>query len=118
MDDSGQVTKVVDALTHTRSTSYDANHNQLTAVTAQGTGSQNTTTFGWDSSDNLTSAKLPTGATTALGAYSTHSGANLPSSLTTPSGKKTSYSCDTSGNLMSSQDTTPGVSNGAKRSPA
>ncbi|MET7612299.1 RHS repeat-associated core domain-containing protein [Streptomyces seoulensis] len=116
VDDSGQVTKVVDALTHTRSTSYDANHNQLTAVNAQGTGSQNTTTFGWDSSDNLTSAKLPTGATTALGAYSTHSGANLPSSLTTPSGKKTSYSYDTSGNLMSSQDTTAGVSNGAKLS--
>nr|WP_239072151.1 hypothetical protein [Streptomyces bauhiniae] len=61
-------------------------------------------------------AKLPTGATTALGAYSTHSGANLPSSLTTPSGKKTSYSYDTSGNLMSSQDTTAGVSNGAKLS--
>ncbi|MFJ6841543.1 RHS repeat-associated core domain-containing protein [Streptomyces griseoluteus] len=116
VDDSGQVTKVVDALTHTRSTSYDANHNQLTAVNAQGTGSQNTTTFGWDASDNLTSAKLPTGATTALGAYSTHSGANLPSSLTTPSGKKTSYSYDTSGNLMSSQDTTAGVSNGAKLS--
>lgn len=113
-DGTGQVTKVVDALSHTRSSGYDANHNQLTAVNALGTGSQNTTTFGWDSSDNLTSAKLPTGATTALGAYSTHSGANLPSSLTTPSGKKTSYSYDTSGNLMSSQDTTSGVSDGAK----
>lgn len=113
VDGSGQVTKVVDALNHTRSSSYDANHNQKTAVNAPGSGSENTTTFGWDGSDNLNSAKLPTGATTALGAHSTHSGANLPSSLTNPSGKKTSYSYDTSGNLTSSQDTTTGVSDGS-----
>ncbi|MFJ4918480.1 RHS repeat-associated core domain-containing protein [Streptomyces sp. NPDC088725] len=116
VDGSGQVTKVVDALNHTRSASYDANHNQMTAVNALGAGAENTTTFGWDAGDNLTSAKLPTGATTALGAYSTHSGASLPSSLTNPSGKKTSYTYDTSGNLMSSQDTSTGVSDGAKLS--
>ncbi|WP_405987929.1 RHS repeat-associated core domain-containing protein [Streptomyces sp. NBC_00986] len=115
-DGDGQITKVLDPLNHTRSSSYDASHNQLTAVNALGTGAGSTSSYGWDTSGNLTSAKLPTGATTSLGAYSTHAGADLPSSLTSPSGKKTSYSYDTAGNMLSSQDTTTGVSDGAKLS--
>ncbi|MFG3196881.1 hypothetical protein ACGFYT_12190 [Streptomyces sp. NPDC048208] len=76
-------------VTHARSTSYDANPNQLTAVNAQGTGARNATTYGWDSSDNLT----------CEAAHRRHHGARRLQHPRRgqpghPSGKKTSYSYD------------------------
>ncbi len=102
-NDDGEVEKVTDPLGHERSHSFDAQHNMVTAVDAMGTGttSGNTTTYGWDSRNNLTSAALPTGATTALTGYQSIAGADLPGSITSPDGEKTSFSYDASGNPLS-----------------
>ncbi|MEW1865676.1 RHS repeat-associated core domain-containing protein [Streptomyces sp. NPDC088194] len=58
----------------------------------------NITTYGWDARSNPTSAKLPTGATSAFGAYATIAGVDLPPSFTDAQGNKTSYTYDTAGN--------------------
>nr|WP_272919941.1 RHS repeat-associated core domain-containing protein [Streptomyces sp. SID4948] len=102
---------------HSRSSSFNANHDQLTAVNALGTGTaaSNTTTYVYDSSDNLTSAQLPTGATASTGVYTQHAGAYLPPSLKDPSGHQTNFTYDTAGNLTQSQDTSAGTgTTGAK----
>ncbi|WP_435189412.1 RHS repeat-associated core domain-containing protein [Streptomyces sp. bgisy126] len=102
-DDQGRITEVVDALGHTRSTSYDANNNVQTATDAMGTGGAggNVTTYGWDARSNPTSAKLPTGATASISQYQTLSGADLPGSMTTMDGEKTDYTYDAAGNTTS-----------------
>ncbi|MBX9427437.1 RHS repeat-associated core domain-containing protein [Streptomyces lateritius] len=102
-DGEGKVTKVTDALGRSRSKSFDANNNVQTATDAMGVGGVggNVTTYGWDTRNNLTSAKLPTGATSALSGYQTLSGADLPGSMTTADGEKTDYTYDTAGNTKS-----------------
>ncbi|WP_309051102.1 RHS repeat-associated core domain-containing protein [Streptomyces sp.] len=102
-DSEGRVGKVVDHLQRTRSRTYDANNNVQTATDAMGVGGTggNVTTYGWDTRNNLTSAKLPTGATSALSGYRTLSGADLPGSLTTADGEKTDYTYDAAGNTTS-----------------
>ncbi|MFF8828500.1 RHS repeat-associated core domain-containing protein [Streptomyces sp. NPDC015131] len=102
-DDDGKVTKVTDALGRSRSTTFDANNNVQTATDAMGVGGTggNVTAYGWDTRNNLTSAKLPTGATSALSGYQTLSGADLPGSMTTADGEKTEYTYDTAGNTKS-----------------
>ncbi|MFG2595267.1 RHS repeat-associated core domain-containing protein [Streptomyces sp. NPDC048462] len=102
-DGDGQVKKVTDALTHTRSKSFDANHNVDTASDAmgvQGTGA-NVTKYGWDSRNNQTSASLPTGATSTAAGYQTIAGADLPASSTSADDEKTNYTYDTAGNTKS-----------------
>ena len=98
----GEVTKVTDPLNHSRSRSYDA-HNVVSATDAMGTGTTpgNTTVYGWDSRNNPTSVKLPTGATASLTGYQTIAGADLPGTLTTPDGHSTGYTYDTKGNTLS-----------------
>ncbi|MFK0195891.1 RHS repeat-associated core domain-containing protein [Kitasatospora sp. NPDC090308] len=110
-DGDGQTTSVQDALHHSRSTTWDAAHNQATATDALGVGTTpgNTTTFGW-SGNNPTSAKLPLGASALLGGYAARGGAQLPATLTDPQGNQTTYSYDTSGNLTQAKDTTTGGS--------
>ncbi|MFG2677347.1 RHS repeat-associated core domain-containing protein [Streptomyces sp. NPDC048445] len=102
-DGDGQVTDVTDALTHNRTKTFDANRNVDTASDAMGVGGTgaNVTTYGWDSRNNPTSAKLPTGATSTATGYQTIAGADLPGSMTTPDNEKTTYTYDTAGNTKS-----------------
>lgn len=102
-DADGKVTKVTDALGRSRSKTFDGNNNVQTATDAMGVGGTggNVTTYGWDTRNNLTSAKLPTGATAALAGYQTLSGADLPGSMTTADGEKTDYTYDAAGNTKS-----------------
>ncbi|MEU0025123.1 hypothetical protein [Streptomyces sp. NPDC006335] len=83
----GEVTKVTDPLQHSRHSKY-VNHLVQTATDAMGSGSDgtggNTTTYGWDSRNNATSAKLPLGATASVTAYQTTSG-TAGATPTTPS---------------------------------
>ncbi|WP_103508651.1 RHS repeat-associated core domain-containing protein [Streptomyces sp. SM13] len=101
-DADGRTTKVTDALERSRSRKYDANHNVEEAADAMGVGgaSGNVTTYGWDSRNNLTSSKLPTGATATSG-YQTIAGADLPDTVTTADDEKTKYTYDTAGNTKS-----------------
>lgn len=100
----GEVTKVTDPLGHSRHATYK-NHLVQTATDAMGTGADgtggNTTTYGWDSRNNATSAKLPLGATASVSAYQTVAGTDLPNDFTTPDGRKDSFSYDASGNTLS-----------------
>ncbi|WP_308376446.1 hypothetical protein [Streptomyces sp. ISL-99] len=61
----------------------------------------NVTTYGWDARNNPTSAKLPTGATSAVTGYQTIAGTDLPGSMTTPDGEETAFTYDTAGNTAS-----------------
>jgi RHS repeat-associated protein len=102
-DADGQVTKVTDANLRSRSKTFDANRNIATATDAMGVDGvgANVTTYGWDARNNPTSAKLPTGATSAVTGYQTIAGADLPGSMTTPDGEKTDFTYDTAGNTAS-----------------
>ncbi len=51
-------------------------------------GAGNVTAYGWDSRNNPTSAKLPTGATATLTGYQTIAGADLPKTLTRPTARR------------------------------
>ncbi|ROQ59131.1 RHS repeat-associated protein [Streptomyces sp. 840.1] len=101
-DGDGQVKKVTDALNHSRSKTFDANHNVDTSSDAMGVGGTgaNVTTYGWDSRNNPTSSKLPTGAT-ATASYQTVAGTDLPGTMTTADDEKTNYTYDTVGNTKS-----------------
>ncbi|MFH9011583.1 RHS repeat-associated core domain-containing protein [Streptomyces sp. NPDC017943] len=96
----GEVTRTVDGLKHERSKTYK-DHLVQTATDAMGTGNGgpggNVTTYGWDTRNNPTSAKLPTGAT-ATGSWQTIAGADVPSSVNGPDGEKTEFTYDTAGN--------------------
>lgn len=98
----GDVTKVTDALRHERSKTFDANHNVDTSSDAMGVGGTgaNVTDYGWDSRNNPTSAKLPTGATATAG-YQTVAGTDLPKTSTNADDEKTDYTYDTAGNTRS-----------------
>ncbi|GHH55411.1 type IV secretion protein Rhs [Streptomyces candidus] len=103
LNKDGGVTKTIDALGHSRSTTYDANHNVKTATDAMGTGTTpgNETVYGWDARNNPTSSKLPTGATALAGGYTTKSGMDLPGNQEMPDGEKTNYTYDAAGNTES-----------------
>ncbi|MBB6437527.1 RHS repeat-associated core domain-containing protein [Streptomyces candidus] len=99
----GGVTKTTDALGHSRSSTYDANHNVKTATDAMGVGTTpgNETAYGWDARNNPTSAKLPTGATSAVGGYATRAGRDVPGTMESADGEKTSFTYDAAGNTES-----------------
>ncbi|MEU9026234.1 RHS repeat-associated core domain-containing protein [Streptomyces sp. NPDC048383] len=101
-DGDGQVTKVTDALNHSRSKTFDANRNVQTASDALGVGGTgaNVTEYGWDSRNNPVKAKLPTGAT-ASAAFQTIAGTELPKTSTSADDEKTDYTYDTAGNTKS-----------------
>ncbi|WP_435897588.1 RHS repeat-associated core domain-containing protein [Streptomyces albidoflavus] len=100
---SGGVTEVEDALERRRKRTFDPNHNIDSAEDAMGVGSTpgNVATYGWDSRNNPTGAKLPTGASSAVTGYQTIAGADLPGTLTTADGEKTNYGYDAVGNTTS-----------------
>ncbi|WP_333771697.1 RHS repeat domain-containing protein [Streptomyces sp. IBSBF 2435] len=110
VDTTGQVTKVTDALQHSKSTTYDANHNVKTAVDAMGSGGSgaNTTVYGFDSRNNPSSVGLPTGASASFGQYATKAGMDVPPDFTDAQGNKTSYSYDAVGNTLSAATTGSG----------
>ncbi|MFJ3592900.1 RHS repeat-associated core domain-containing protein [Streptomyces sp. NPDC090231] len=102
-DSKGRVTEVEDPLHHKRSGTFDAQNNVVTAVDAMGEGSTpgNTTTYGWNSRNNPTSAEMPTGATASVSGYQTIAGSDLPGTFKTPDGQESSYKYDTKGNTTS-----------------
>ncbi|WP_308282244.1 RHS repeat-associated core domain-containing protein [Streptomyces lichenis] len=99
----GEITKVTDPLNHSRHRTY-TNRQVQTATDAMGTGSGgtggNVTTYGWDSRNNPTSAKLPTGAN-ATAQYQTIAGTDLPSDMSNADGQKEKYTYDAAGNTLS-----------------
>ncbi|MFJ8871749.1 RHS repeat-associated core domain-containing protein [Streptomyces sp. NPDC102473] len=101
-NEEGEVTKVTDPLTHSRSTTYLA-HMATTAVDAMGAGSDlgNTTTYGWDDRNNPTSAALPSGATAQLTGWLTKAGMDVPGTLDSADNNKTDYTYDAVGNTTS-----------------
>ncbi|WP_455567272.1 RHS repeat-associated core domain-containing protein [Streptomyces cinereoruber] len=110
----GEITKVTDPLDHSRSTTYQ-NHLVQTATDAMGTGTGgtggNVTTYGWDTRNNPTSAKLPTGANAAT-QYQTVAGTDLPTSMSDADGRKDTYTYDAAGNTLSV--TTSGTEGGQR----
>ncbi|MFI6377710.1 RHS repeat-associated core domain-containing protein [Streptomyces sp. NPDC050546] len=111
----GEVSKVTDPLNHSRHAKY-VNHLTQTATDAMGTGADgtggNVTTYGWDTRNNATSAKLPMGATAQVSAYQTVAGTDLPNDFTSADGRKDSFKYDTNGNTMSV--TTSGTAGGQR----
>ncbi|MFI5809238.1 RHS repeat-associated core domain-containing protein [Streptomyces sp. NPDC051561] len=103
LNQGGGVTKTTDALGHSRSSTYDANHNVKTATDAMGVGTTpgNETAYGWDARNNPTSAKLPTGATSAVGAYATKAGRDVPGTMESADGEKSTFTYDAAGNTES-----------------
>ncbi|MFC8829669.1 RHS repeat-associated core domain-containing protein [Streptomyces sp. NPDC057137] len=97
----GEITKVTDPRLKNRSRTYQ-NRNLQTATDAMGTGTGgNVTAYGYDTRNNPSSAKLPTGATAAVSAYQTIAGTDLPKDFSAADGKKDTFSYDTSGNTLS-----------------
>jgi RHS repeat-associated protein len=94
-DASGRQTSAVDPLGHTRSQTWTNNNdiNTLTNALSQ------SSTFGYDGINNLTSSQLPTGATTTLG-YTNPSHPYLPSSITDAQNMQLTFTYDTNGNLL------------------
>nr|WP_307531542.1 RHS repeat-associated core domain-containing protein [Streptomyces umbrinus] len=103
-DANGRMDNVTDALTHSRPRSYDANNNIESATDASGVGGPGgvgqVTKYEWDARNNNLSATLPTGAS-AVTSYQTVAGTDLPGTLTTPDGDKTTNDYDTAGNILS-----------------
>lgn len=111
----GEITKVTDPRGKSRSRTY-LNRNLQTATDAMGTGTGgtggNVTAYGYDTRNNPSSAKLPTGATAAVSAYQTIAGTDLPKDFSAPDGKKDTFAYDTSGNTLSV--TTSGAAGGSR----
>ncbi|THA26538.1 hypothetical protein E4198_19305 [Streptomyces sp. RKND-216] len=103
VDSRWRTRKTENPLGHERSAEWNADNSVVTATDAMGVGGDpgNATTFGWNNRGAMTSAELPTGATTSLSAYQTISGADLPGTITTPDGEETDYDYDTKGNTLS-----------------
>ncbi|MEW2319497.1 RHS repeat-associated core domain-containing protein [Streptomyces bauhiniae] len=111
-DGDGQVTDVTDALQHKRSTKFDANHNIDTATDAMGSGTTpgNVTDYGFNSRNNLETAKTPTGALTT-NHWQTIAGGDHPSDSTNADGEKTTFGYDGVGNTTSVAQTGTGGGN-------
>ncbi|CAL9366170.1 hypothetical protein SUDANB151_00754 [Streptomyces sp. enrichment culture] len=110
----GEITKVTDALGKTRERTYDANLNLETAIDAMGVGGEpgNVTAYGWDARSNLSSLKLPTGATASLTGYQSIAGADVPGKLTSADGVEVTYSYDAAGNTT--KETVAGADGGTR----
>lgn len=111
-DGDGQVTDVTDALQRKRSTKFDANHNIDTATDAMGSGTTpgNVTDYGFNSRNNLETAKTPTGALTT-NHWQTIAGGDHPSDSTNADGEKTTFGYDSVGNTTSVAQTGTGGGN-------
>jgi len=105
-DDRDRITKVIDALGHTRDKTYTSMDNVATRTNAL----QQHASFGWDPNDeNLTSTSLPTGATSQLD-YTSTAHPHAPTGATDPQGNTLTYTYDSAGNLDTTQSSAyPGV---------
>ncbi|MER6290677.1 RHS repeat-associated core domain-containing protein [Streptomyces sviceus] len=108
-DGDGQVTEVLDALQHKRSTKFDANHNLDTATDAMGSGTTpgNVIDYGFNTRNNLESLSLPTGGKT-VNTWQTVADADVPKDSTNADGEKTAFTYDTAGNTKSVAQTGTG----------
>ncbi|MEU6482009.1 RHS repeat-associated core domain-containing protein [Streptomyces sp. NPDC047017] len=111
-DGDGQVTDVTDALTHKRSTKFDANHNIDTATDAMGAGTTpgNVVDYGFNSRNNLETVALPTGGKT-VNSWQTIAGGDVPKDSTNADGEKTAFTYDTVGNTKTVAQTGTGGGN-------
>ncbi|MEV6808572.1 RHS repeat protein [Streptomyces sp. NPDC051129] len=114
-DGDGQVTDVMDAVGHKRSTKFDANHNIDTATDAMGSGTTpgNVTDYGFDSRNNLPTVSLPGQSATQPGprtvnSWQTIAGGDVPKDSTNADGEKTSFTYDSVGNTTTVAQTGTG----------
>ncbi|MBD8057526.1 RHS repeat-associated core domain-containing protein [Cellulomonas sp. JH27-2] len=105
-DQSGRVSKAVDAQNRERSSTFTANVDPATQTLGSGSSSQTTTyTYGANGGESLTNVASQSGAESDLAyGYTDAVGKYLPSSTTNDAGKSTTYTYNGSGNALSSQD--------------
>ncbi len=110
-DSSGRVTNIIDADGNSHGTSWNGNNN-VSSVTSPAGG---ITQYSYDALNNLTSVQnpnLPSGSSGATTSYSYGNAAHPYSAVssTDTQGNQTTYSYDTSGNLMGATNTSSGGS--------
>jgi YD repeat-containing protein len=93
IDVNGHETSLTDPLGHDQAKTWTPNGDVLTTTD----GLNNSTTAQYDSLDNQITAKLPTGATTAIG-YTNTALPHSPTSVTDPAGDQVTTAYDTAGN--------------------
>ncbi|MEU3552221.1 RHS repeat-associated core domain-containing protein [Streptomyces longwoodensis] len=98
-----------DPLGHTRSKSWGPDNDIATATDAMGAYPQdgNVTSYKYDSAFNPTTVTIPTGAS-ATATWVKKGSGYFPETTTSASAEKTTNGYDTSGNLLTSQDSTSG----------
>lgn len=96
-----------DPLGHNRSKSWGPDNDIATATDAMGASPQdgNVTSYTYDSAFNPTTVTIPTGAS-ATSTWVKKGSGYFPETATTASAEKTANGYDTSGNLLTSQDST------------
>ncbi|MFG3078095.1 RHS repeat-associated core domain-containing protein [Streptomyces sp. NPDC048225] len=101
--------KTEDPLGHTRSKSWGPDNDVATATDAMGAAPEdgNVTSYKYDSVFNPTTVTIPTGASATVTWVKKGSG-YFPENATTASAEKTTNAYDTSGNLLTSTDSTTG----------
>jgi RHS repeat-associated protein len=101
--------KTEDPLGHTRSKSWGPDNDVATATDAMGAAPEdgNVTKFEYDSVFNPKSATIPTGAQ-ATATWVKKGSGYFPETTTSASAEKTTNGYDTSGNLLTSTDSTDG----------
>ncbi|MFB8105881.1 RHS repeat-associated core domain-containing protein [Streptomyces sp. NPDC056007] len=101
--------KTEDPLGHTRSKSWGPDNDIATATDAMGASPAdgNVTSYKYDSAFNPTTVTLPTGAS-ATSTWVQKGSGYFPETATTASAEKTTNGYDTSGNLLTSTDSTSG----------
>ncbi|RAJ70578.1 YD repeat-containing protein, partial [Streptomyces sp. PsTaAH-137] len=99
--------KTEDPLGHTRSKSWGPDNDIATATDAMGASPEdgNVTSYKYDSAFNPTTATLPTGAS-ATSTWVKKGSGYFPETATSASAEKTTNGYDTSGNLLTSTDST------------
>ncbi len=101
-DRRGRVSRVIDALGHERQSTYDSSSNVIDRTSAAANKSEGT----FDADNNLSSSKLPTGATTRLD-YTDAAHKYSPTKVTNAQSNTWTMAYDTAGNLASVTDSMP-----------
>ncbi len=99
-DDKGRQIKATDALGHVQSRTWTANSDVNTTTD----GLSHSTTYSYDSLNNLIGTELPTGAKNVVG-YTSSAHPHLPTQVTDASGNQATREYDTKGNLTKVRST-------------
>ncbi|MFD1145763.1 RHS repeat-associated core domain-containing protein [Saccharothrix hoggarensis] len=99
-DDEGRQVKATDALGHVQSQTWTA----ASDVNTTTNGLQHSTTYQYDSLNNLIGTKLATGAQSVVG-YTSSAHPHLPTQVTDASGNQATREYDTNGNLTKVRST-------------